>query len=144
MAPPVAAEVWPPKLPAGTPELAFDGYCPVSLQEAQKWVRGKKTFGAIHRGRTYLFAGEGQRKKFLVTPDAFSPVFSGYDPVQILDENKQVTGIRKFGYEYRGAFYLFSSKETMARFASQPDRYSAGVRQAMNRMDAAAGGTIRR
>ncbi|MGI9326235.1 MAG: thioredoxin family protein [Pseudomonadales bacterium] len=142
--PQVPAEVWPPALPSGTPPLGFEGYCPVSLRNSQKWVRGKATFGAIHRGRTYLFAGDVQRQKFLATPDAFSPVFSGNDPVMMLDENKQVAGTRKFGFAYRDAFYLFSSKESMARFASQPDRYSAGVRQAMTRMDAAAGGTIRR
>jgi YHS domain-containing protein/thiol-disulfide isomerase/thioredoxin len=142
--PQVPAAAWPPALPSGTPPLGFEGYCPVSLRDSQKWVRGKATFGAIHRGRTYLFAGDAQRQKFLTTPDAFSPVFSGNDPVMMLDENKQVSGTRKFGFAYRDAFYLFSSKETMSRFASQPDRYSAGVRQAMGRMDAAAGGTIRR
>lgn len=142
--PAVVAEAWPPQLPPNTPELAFDGYCPVSLQQAQKWVRGDKTFGAIHRGRTYLFATDANRQKFLASPDAYSPVFSGNDPVKMLDENEKVAGSRKFGFEYRGAFYLFSSKETMARFASQPDRYSAGVRQAMTRMDSVAGGTIRR
>ncbi len=144
VAPVAKADVWPPVLPEGTPELGFEGYCPVSLQQSQKWVRGNKTYGAIHRGRTYLFAGEGERQKFLASPDAYSPVFSGNDPVKMLDENEQVAGSRKYGFEYRNAFYLFSSNETMERFASQPDKYSAGVRQAMNRMDATAGGTIRR
>ncbi|NOZ40705.1 MAG: DUF255 domain-containing protein [Planctomycetes bacterium] len=140
----VAAAAWPPQLPAGTPPLAFDGFCPVSLQQAQKWVRGNKTYGAIHRGRTYLFVGEAERQKFLAAPDAYSPVFSGNDPVMMLDENVQVAGSRKFGCSYQGAFYLFSSKETMDRFAKQPVQYSAGVRQAMNHMDASASGTIRR
>ena len=138
------AAAWPPELPAGTPKLAFDGYCPVSLQQAQKWVRGDKTFGAIHRDRTYLFAGESQRQKFLASPDSYSPVFSGNDPVKMLDENQQVAGTRKFGCAYRGAFYLFSSKESMARFAKQPDRYSAGVRQAMKRMEDPNSKTMRR
>ena len=138
------AAAWPPELPVGTPKLAFDGYCPVSLQQAQKWVRGDKTFGAIHRDRTYLFAGETQRQKFLASPDAYSPVFSGNDPVKMLDENQQVAGTRKFGCAYRGAFYLFSSKESMARFAKQPDRYSAGVRQAMKRMEDPNSKTMRR
>ena len=135
---------WPPALPAGTPELAFEGYCPVSLHQAQKWVRGDKTFGAIHRDRTYLFASDTQRQKFLADPDTYSPVFSGNDPVKMLDESQQVAGNRKFGCAYRGAFYLFSSQESMARFAKQPDRYAAGVRQAMKRMDATGGETLRR
>lgn len=146
-APAVVAEAWPPALPPGTPELAFDGYCPVSLRESKKWVRGKKSFGAIHRGRTYLFASDAHRQKFLASAaasDSYSPVFSGHDPVKLLEENQQVAGQRKFGFEYRNAFYLFSSQETMERFARQPDRYSAGVRQAMTRMDGTASGTVRR
>lgn len=137
------AENWPPQLPAGTPPLAFEGYCPVSLKESKKWVRGNKLYGAFHRGRTYLFAGEAQRQQFMANPDAFSPVFSGNDPVKLLDESVEVAGSRKYGFEYRNAFYLFSSKETMERFARQPDHYSAGVRQAMNRLDS-PNGTIRR
>ncbi|MEM8946619.1 MAG: thioredoxin family protein [Planctomycetota bacterium] len=144
---PAKADPWPPELPVGTPQLAFDGYCPVSLKEQKKWVRGEKEYGAIHRGRTYLFASDALRQKFLASTyssDAYSPVFSGDDPVKLLDDNEQVAGSRKYGFEYRNAFYLFSSKETMERFARQPDRYSAGVRQAMARMEAAAGATVRR
>jgi len=123
------------KLPEGSPPLAFEGYCPATLKHARKWVLGDLKYGAIHRGRTYLFTGEAQRQQFLANPDAYSPVFSGIDPVKLLDENKTVEGSRKFGFEYRGAFYLFSSQESMARFAKQPDQYAAGVRQAMTRMD---------
>lgn len=141
---PAAQPVGPPKLPAGAPPLAFEGYCPVTLKHVRKWVMGDPKYGAIHRGRTYLFTGEAQRQQFLTNPDAFSPVFSGIDPVKMLDENLTVEGSRKFGYEYRGAFYLFSSQESMARFASQPDRYAAGVRQAMTRMDATGSETMRR
>ena len=146
VAPNIAGTVAPAiKLPAGSPPLAFEGYCPATLKHARKWVLGDPAYGAIHRGRTYLFTGEEQRQQFLASPDEYSPVFSGIDPVKLLDENKTVEGSRKFGYEYRGAFYLFSSQESMSRFASQPDLYAAGVRQAMLRMDGTAGdGTIRR
>jgi protein disulfide-isomerase len=124
--------------------LAFDGYCPVSLKSARKWVAGNPQFGVVHRGRTFLFTNDAQRQQFLANPDAYSPVFSGMDPVLMLDQNQAVEGSRKFGYEYRGAFYLFHNKETMAHFANNPDRYSAQVRQAMNRMDANAGGSVLR
>lgn len=131
------------QLPAGTPPLAFDGYCPVALRANHKWVAGNAQFGAIHRGRTFLFMGEEQRQQFLANPDAYCPVFSGVDPVLLLDNNQVVEGSRRFGFDYRGAFYLFSSQESMDRFKSQPDLYAAGVRQAMNRMETAAtNGTV--
>ena len=131
------------KLPAGSPPLGFDGNCPVTLKSARKWVRGDAQFGAIHRGRTYLFVGEKERQQFLADPDAYSPVFSGMDPVLKLDQQRTVEGSRKYGFEYRGAFYLFSSQETMQKFAADPDQYAASVRQAMHRLDGTPG-TIRR
>jgi YHS domain-containing protein/thioredoxin-like negative regulator of GroEL len=128
------------QLPAGTPPLAFDGFCPVALRSNHKWVAGNAQFGAIHRGRTFLFMGEEQRQQFLANPDAYCPVFSGVDPVLLLDSNQVVEGSRRFGFDYRGAFYLFSSQESMNRFKSQPDLYAAGIRQAMNRMQSPAEG----
>ena len=131
------------QLPPGTPPLAFEGYCPVALRSNRKWVAGNAQFGAIHRGRTFLFMGEEQRQQFLANPDAYCPVFSGVDPVLLLDDNQVVEGSRRFGFDYRGAFYLFASQESMNRFKSQPDQYAASVRQAMNRMETSAdGGTV--
>jgi YHS domain-containing protein/thiol-disulfide isomerase/thioredoxin len=131
------------QLPAGAPPLAFDGYCPVALRTNHKWVAGNAQFGAIHRGRTFLFMGEEQRQQFLANPDAYCPVFSGVDPVLLLDNNQVVEGSRRYGFDYRGAFYLFSSQASMDQFKSKPDLYAAGVRQAMNRMESSAtNGTV--
>ena len=129
--------------PAENPPLALDGFCPVSLRVSRAWVEGNKKIGAIHRGQTFLFATEAERSQFLANPDAFSPVFSGLDPVLLLDQNKAVPGARAFGYDYMGAFYLFSSAETKAAFAEKPSDYAAAVRAAMLRVDSGAG-TVRR
>jgi YHS domain-containing protein len=133
-----------PPLPAGSPPVAFDGCCPVTLKLLNKWEQGSTQFGAIHRGRTYLFASDEQRKQFLANPDSFSPVFAGYDPVLLLDRQQSVAGSRKFGFRYGDAFYLFSSAETKARFEASPQTYAAGVRQAMARIDGTSGGILRR
>lgn len=133
-----------PPLPANCPPVAFDGCCPVTLKLLNKWEAGNTTFGAIHRGRTYLFAGEEQRQQFLASPDSFSPVFAGYDPVLLLDKQQTVPGTRKFGFRYGDAFYLFSCVETRDRFQASPQTYAAGVRQAMARVDGTAGGVLRR
>lgn len=133
-----------PQVPEGSPPLAFDGYCPVTLRSAHKWVAGNPKFGAIHRGRTFLFTSDEQRQQFFANPDAYCPVFSGMDPVLLLEQNQIVEGSRRFGFEYRGAFYLFASQDSMDRFKSQPDQYAAGVKQAMNRMTSSAGNTVLR
>lgn len=147
IAPPAGAVVQttPPQLPPNTPPLAFDGCCPVTLKTQTKWSPGNTTIGAIHRGRTYLFAGETERQQFLADPDAYSPVFAGYDPVLLLDSKQLVPGSRKVGgFRYGNAYYLFSSRETMAKFQASPQTYAAGVRQAMARVDGSASGVILR
>lgn len=131
-----------PKLPPGSPPLAFDGFSPVALNKSRKWVAGDPQIGAVHRGRTYLFTSEEERQQFFADPDKYSPVFSGLDPVKLLEENQEVEGSRQFGFKYLGAFYLFSSQESMNRFAENPNKYAAGVKQAMQQVEAGSAGRI--
>jgi YHS domain-containing protein len=107
------------------------------------WAMGNTQYGAIHRGRTYLFVGEEQRRQFLADPDSYSPVFAGYDPVLLLDNQQTVPGSRKYGFKYGNAFYLFSCAETRDKFQANKEAYAATVRQAMAKVDAASG-TVRR
>ena len=130
-------------LPAGSPPLCFDGCCPVTLKTLNRWTFGSPQFGAVHRGRTYLFAGPQQREQFLAAPDSYSPVFAGKDPVLLLDNQLSQDGSRAFGFKYGDEFYLFSSKETMEKFKTSPQTYAAGVRQAMSQLDT-ADGVVRR
>jgi YHS domain-containing protein len=87
-------------------------------------------FGAIHHGRTYLFAGLAEQQRFLGNPEAFSPVMSGDDPVLALDENKSVPGHRKHGVFFSNRIYLFSSEGTLATFSKNPGRYAPEITQA--------------
>lgn len=96
-----------------------------------KWVQGDLQFGAIHRGRTYLFVTAADRDEFLRQPDTYSPAMSGMDPVLAIDNGQAVPGIRKHALEYGGSFYWFSSEETLNQFWNNAPRYSEGVRQAM-------------
>ncbi len=119
------------QLPAGAPPLGFDGFCPVSMRGAWKWIPGDPKFGAIHRGRTYWFAGPQEQQEFLARPDFYSPALAGIDPVLAIDHRQSVPGLREHSLDYDGQFFLFSSEATLQQFTSSPDRYSSGVRQAM-------------
>ena len=68
--------VVPPAV-AGNPPLGLDGFCPVSLSEKQQWVSGDSRWGVIHRGRTYLFAGPEEQRRFFADPDRYAPVAVG-------------------------------------------------------------------
>lgn len=121
------------KLPPGSPELGFYGYCPVTMKHDFRWERGNAQWGAIHRGRTYLFSSETRRSEFLKDPDAYAPALSGLDPVLAIDRNQGAPGLRRYAVEYNGQFYLFSSEETLKEFWSKAESYSTEVRHAMNR-----------
>jgi protein disulfide-isomerase len=118
---------------ASNPPLGLDGYCPVTLVTKKRWKKGDARFGAIHRGRTYLFAGRGQQQEFLERPDTLSPVLSGNDPVEFVDNGRVVSGKRQHGLEYGNLIYLFSSEATLQRFAKNPRNYAISVYQAMQR-----------
>ena len=97
---------------------------------AEKWVRGDRRYGAIHRGKTYLFSGPQEQQQFLAEPDRFSPALSGNDPVQAIDQGAFVPGQRAHGLFFDKRVYLFSSESSIAAFYRDPGRYAEGVRQA--------------
>lgn len=116
--------------PPGAPPLGLEGYCPVTLVEHRRWQVGDKRWGVIHRGRTYVFAGPLEQKKFLDSPDRYSPAVSGEDVVATLDQGPPVKGQRQYGILYQNRPYLFSSAATRDAFRKDPSRYAAEVLQA--------------
>jgi hypothetical protein len=120
-----------PPAAAEHPPVALDGYCPVTVVEGNAWRKGDPRYGAVHRGRTYLFTGPEQQRQFLSRPDYYSPVFSGFDPVRYVETGQLVDGKRNFGVFY-DTMYLFADEAGRARFESDPQRYSGAIRQAMS------------
>ncbi|MEQ8784912.1 MAG: thioredoxin domain-containing protein [Pirellulaceae bacterium] len=132
----------PPAQQVNNPPITLDGYCPVTLIESQdKWTKGDPRYGAIHRGRTYLFVGPEEQQRFLGNPDYYSPVLSAYDPVRFAESGQMVDGNRKHGVFYNQQVYLFTDEASLERFWASPQRYADIVRQAMN---AAGNGPQRR
>lgn len=113
------------------PLFGLDGYCPVELVENSRWQPGKKAWGAIHRGRTYLFAGEDEQRRFLAHPDRYAPVSSGDDVVLLLEEGRSISGHREHGLKFDGHIFLFASESTLTRFLSNPHYYADRALQAM-------------
>lgn len=107
--------------------IGLEGYCPVTLVEQQKWVKGDPQWGAIHEGRTYLFVGAEEQRKFLAGFDKYAPILSGYDPVQFVDRGTLVEGKRAHGVFYRDQIYLFADEASLQQFWSAPERFSLAV-----------------
>jgi thioredoxin-like negative regulator of GroEL/YHS domain-containing protein len=126
--PPVVASA-APQLPPGSPALGFEGFCPVTMKNEWRWAKGDVRWGAIHQGRTYLFASAEAQKTFLTNPDAFSPVLAGSDPVAAVDKQQTVPGVREFAVEYEGRFYLFANEQSLEKFWSNPTAYAQGAQR---------------
>jgi len=130
MPPPTRRPVQPPRRPANPP-LAMDGCCMVTLIDKRKKVKGNPKYGAIHRGRTYLFVGYKEQQRFLATPDAYTPVLSGNDPMLFLEQGKLVPGSSQHGIFFGRQVYLFSSEKTLQKFEDAPYQYVDAIYRAM-------------
>jgi YHS domain-containing protein len=126
------------------PPIALEGFCPVTLLETvardpadrAAWKKGDRRFGAIHRGRTYLFASAEQQQKFLANPDAYAPVLAGCDPVHYAERGEVVDGKRAYGLITPDRkIYLFADETSRNRFEQAPGAYSNAIQQAMLRSD---------
>jgi len=109
----------------------LEGCCPVTFAADTRWARGDVRWGAIHRGRTYLFASQAFQQQFLANPDAYAPMLSGNDPVAFVDRGELVDGQLSRGVLYNTQMYLFESEQSLQTFWSNPQRYSDIVIQAM-------------
>ena len=117
------------ELPPGNPPLSLDGYCPVQLSEKKRWVLGNTRWGLRHQGRTYLFAGPEEQKRFNQRPEDFAPAESGTDVVLLTEEGRAVAGRREHGAWFRGHVYLFASEDSFRKFEASPERYAEAVQQ---------------
>jgi hypothetical protein len=118
------------------PPIAIDGYCIVSLLEDFQWKKADPRFGAIHRGRTYLFVGGAEQQRFLMNPDAFAPVLSGCDPVRFARTGELVQGKRAYGLLTPDRrIFLFADLQAMEQFQRSPSEFAAAAYQAMQRND---------
>jgi YHS domain-containing protein len=125
LGPPITAE--PPAAPSAAP-LGLDGYCPVTLVEQEKWVKGDPKWGARHRGRLYLFISPEAQQRFLENFDKYAPALSGYDAVKYSEHGQLVDGKRAHGVFYRNQIYLFADEAALQQFWAAPERYATAVR----------------
>jgi YHS domain-containing protein len=114
------------------PPAAIDAFCPVTILESGRWHKGNVQFGAVHGGRTYLFASEQAQQKFLANPQRYAPVLSGCDPVVFAETHQLIDGNHNIGMLIGEKTFFFTSEETRKRFELSPHVYMARAQQAMS------------
>jgi len=108
----------------------MDGFCPVTLVDQARWQQGDTRWGAVHQGKTYLFANQQCQQKFLATPDRFAPILSGYDPVYYAEKGQLIEGKREHGVFFANRIFLFADEVALDRFSKHTEFYMARVREA--------------
>ncbi len=73
-------------------------------------------------------------KEFMRTPDRYSPILSGYDPMIFLQSGQLVDGVLEYALHdpNSGTVILFSSLETQNQFMQAPDRNSKALTIILN------------
>jgi peroxiredoxin/YHS domain-containing protein len=90
-------------------EPALQGYDPVAYFESKSSQKGQSNLISRHRGVTYQFANEGNRRKFATDPDRYLPTYGGWcatamaegRKVEIDPTNFKITNGRLFLF-YKG------------------------------------------
>lgn len=107
------------------------GDCQVCFAKMSSRVPGSIRFAATHKGRLYLFPGDGERKAFLADADAFADAdiaFRGLCAVCLVEAKKEVPGKPQFTAVYRGLRYLFPSQAELDAFLKNPNKYAVPQR----------------
>ncbi|MFN7806803.1 MAG: thioredoxin family protein [Planctomycetaceae bacterium] len=115
-----------PAQPVAKSDWALDGYSPVSLKEAGKWLPGLNEFTAEYDGLNYRFLDAEERDRFLQSPDQFAVQEGGRDVVVWDEVHKQLPGSTRFAAYYNGQLFLFYSRDSRSQFKKNPARYARG------------------
>jgi protein disulfide-isomerase len=117
------------------PELAMDGFCPVTVIREQRWTEGSPEYGVIHLGKLYLFVSEQAMQTFLADPAPFTPVLNEIDVVRFFEEKKIVPGKREWGVKdpvYNRMFF-FADEAARNHFEKSYDRYTDAAIEVMEK-----------
>lgn len=108
----------------GAGAVGLSGYCPVSIVDMHKWVRGKPEYVATYDGKVYYFAAAQAVEMFKRNPAHYVPAFGGDCVVAFAKEGKRVPGSVRYGAFYKGRLFLFCSRETQQEFLKNPAKYA--------------------
>ncbi|MCA9261293.1 MAG: hypothetical protein KDA61_18890 [Planctomycetales bacterium] len=107
-----------------TERLALGGFCPVTLRDQSKWVRGSSELSVVYDGLRYQFTDQRHLEIFYAAPDAYAVVLNGDCPVVYYATGQRSAGQLKFGLIHNGRIYFFASAEHRRKFTESPDSYA--------------------
>lgn len=111
--------------PSGTaqPDLALEGYCPVTLVDEVRWEEGNPKHGVVHLGKLYLFSSDSAMQTFLSNPEPYTPVLNEIDVVRFFEERTIVPGKRTHGTRIKNRMFFFADEDALEHFQLEWERY---------------------
>jgi YHS domain-containing protein len=105
-------------------KVALEGYCPVCVVDAGKWVRGDALHQVTYDGQTYYFPSDEQRQMFLADPAKYVPALGGDCTVCYAKMQKRVPGNIRHAARHDGRLYLFPSDDEKRAFLANPAEFA--------------------
>jgi hypothetical protein len=103
---------------------ALGGYCPVSLVDEHRLVRGRPETATDHDGSVFVFASPAARARFRKDPARYAPLNGGRCPVGVVDRGESAPGSARHGVLYAGHLFLCRGEAERRRFLKAPERYA--------------------
>jgi YHS domain-containing protein len=116
------------------PQFAMQGYCPVSIRDEARWVRGRFDVLVTLGDLTFRCASTEHRERFAGDVARYVPALGGYCPVRFTDDGDLEPGSIYHSVELPeyDLLFMFAGADEMAAFKADPGRYA--------KADVAAGG----
>jgi len=105
-------------------QTGFKGFCPVELRDRRELIDVNPTFTATFGLQTYAFSSLEARTAFEADPSRYAPAAGGSDVVLLVNGGEEQPGMLDYALWYRDRLYLFRSRETMAEFNNDPQRFA--------------------
>jgi YHS domain-containing protein len=103
--------------------LAANGYCVVTLRDAQRWIPGNPLAATIFDGREYRFAGPREQAIFVASPETYAPVLGGDCAVTYAESKVRSAGQLRHAVLHRGRLYFFADENCLRQFTQQPETF---------------------
>lgn len=104
-------------------KVGMEGYCPVTILDNGKWVKGDPAIKSTYDNRTYHFANAEAKKKFDKFPPKYVPALGGDCIICLVNVGKRIPGSVFYSVKHKGRLYLFPQEQTKRAFKENPEKY---------------------
>ena len=103
--------------------IGYNGYCPVSVVQGRKWIRGSSAYASTYDNTTYYFPSESEKAVFEQSPEKFVPALGGDCIVSFAEGGQRAPGSIHHSAVHDNRIYLFPNDEQKKKFVDNVAQY---------------------